>query len=163
MESEVLVVTEVELLIGECSEEVLVEQVVTTEFLEVSEQGPPGIAGPPGSILHAITAATAIGGHRAVLVSAAGAVYADNTAEAHAGRVTGVTVGAASMGEQISFQSSGRLVEPSWAWTPDMDIWLGTDGQITQTYPAAAAFAQRIGYAISPTEMWIDLTEPVFH
>lgn len=45
MEVEVIVVTSVEMLVGECSEEVVVEQVSTTELLEVAEQGPPG---PPG-------------------------------------------------------------------------------------------------------------------
>lgn len=163
MESEVLVVTEVELLVGECCEEMLVEQVTTTELLETAQQGPPGPPGAPGSILHTATSAEALGGHRAVIVSSAGVTYADSSVESHAGRVAGVTVAASSIGSPASFQSSGKLVEASWSWTPDADIWLGSSGILTQTYPSGAAFAQRMGYAISPTEMWIDLTEPTIH
>ena len=143
--------------------ETIVEQGETIEVIELGIQGPPGPPGPPGAILHTATAAIALGGHRAVLVGLTGASYADNQVEAHAGRVSGVTVAAASIGAQVSFQSSGRLTEPSWNWTPDGDIWLGTSGQLTQTYPTGAVFAQRLGYAISATEMWIDLVEPTIH
>ena len=163
MPDQLVLVEQIQILAEQAESSVLHEVTESVLILTDAEQGPSGPPGPPGAILHTLTAATALGGHRAVLVGLTGAIYADNQIEAHAGRVSGVTVAAASSGAQVSFQSSGRLTEPSWSWAPDGDIWLGASGQLTQTYPSGAVFAQRLGYAISATEMWIDLVEPTIH
>lgn len=130
-------------------------------FLTKSEQGPPGPAGPGGSISHTETASTAIGGHRAIINTAAGVAYADASDPTHIARVVGVTTSAAASGAIVSFQASGNITEPSWTWTPDGDIYLGLNGLLTQSIPGTAAFAQRLGFALSPTEMWVELGEPI--
>ena len=160
---DVLIVESATVLVEESESTVLLDSEDHVVVISDAQQGPAGPPGPPGAILHTATAATALGGHRAVFIASTGAQHADNATEAHAGRVAGVTVAAASIGALVSFQSSGRLAEPSWTWTPDADIWLGTAGQLTQTYPSGAVFAQRLGYAITATEMWIDIVEPTIH
>jgi hypothetical protein len=47
-----------------------------------------------------------------------------------------------------------------WTWTPGLDIWLGDNGLMTQTFPVVAAFSQRLGFALSATRIWVDLSEP---
>lgn len=162
-DSENVVVSEVETTLTVDS---VVTQVVESAsgdstIIEVSTQGAPGPTGPAGSIQHTATAAIALGGHRAILLNASGATYADNATEAHAGRVSGITLGAVSSGAQVSFQSAGMISELSWSWVPGDDIWLGTNGLLTQAYPSGAAFAQLIGYAITATSIWVELGDPV--
>lgn len=130
-------------------------------FVTRAQQGPPGPTGPGGSITNTATAAEAVGGHRAVVNTSSGIAYADADNLAHCGRVVGITTAAAGSGAPITFQASGKITEPSWSWAPNADIWLGLNGLPTQTIPGAAVFAQRLGFALSPTEMWVELGEPV--
>lgn len=163
--AEILVVSETEQLVLNAEPQALVERVVETEVLEVAEQGPPGPRGPTGlsgASASAVVLGEAIGGHRAVVIGAGpAALYADSDNPAHAGRVAGITTQAGAAGAEVLVQSSGPLTEPSWAWAPDGDIWLGLDGLLTQILPVTAAFAQRLGYATSPTSMWVEISEPV--
>lgn len=126
-----------------------------------TQQGPPGPIGPAGSVLFQGAAAQTVGGHRALRHTGGGLDYASAANVADAGRVAGVSTGAATAGDLVSYQAAGRLTEPSWAWTPDADIYLGLDGQLTQNVPVGAAFLQRLGYAIDATSMWIELSEPI--
>jgi hypothetical protein len=162
MTQEILVVNEVEQLTQISNPEQLIEVQVVHELLEVS--GPPGPEGPPGpggSSTYTGVAAEALGGHRVVINSSAGLAYADASVADHAVRVVGVTLSAAVGGQPVPFQSSGKITEPSWSWTPDADIFLGLNGLLTQSIPGTAVFAQRLGFALSPTEMWVELGEPI--
>jgi hypothetical protein len=141
--------------------ETVVEKETVTEIVEIGLQGPPGPAGPGGSIAHTALASIAIGGTRAIINTASGIAYADASDPAHIARVVGVTTASAAGGAPVTFQSSGRITEPSWTWTPDSDIFLGLNGLLTQSIPGTAAFAQRLGFALSPTEMWVELGEPI--
>jgi len=162
MTQEILVVSETEqLIVQETSGQSVTEQVVSQEVLSEGVQGPPGPTGPGGSITNTATAAEAVGGHRAVVNTPSGIAYADADNLAHCGRVVGITTAAAGAGSPITFQASGKITEPSWFWSPNADIWLGLNGLPTQTIPGAAVFAQRLGFALSPTEMWVELGEPV--
>jgi hypothetical protein len=123
-------------------------------------QGP---SGPPGAgVSNSLVALQPIGGHRVVIASGLnGADYADAFNPLHFGRVVGVTTGAADGGAMLLAQSAGPIDEASWNWIPDEDIWLGPNGTLTQVLPAEAAFVQRVGFAQTPTHMWVDLSEPV--
>lgn len=136
---------------------------VEGEVLVVSagEQGPPGPPGASGVVTSTHIAATALGGHRFVLISAAGAGYASSDTPAHFGRVIGMTVGAADVGEPATVQSSGKITEPSWSWDTSKPVFLGTNGVPTQVAPAAPSFMQVVGFPVSPTTLYIDLREPV--
>lgn len=107
------------------------------------------------------TAGTAIGGHRAVVLDASGdAFYADNTNPDHLVRFYGITTGAASTGGTLSIAQTGVIVEPSWAWTAFMPVYLGTTGLLTQT-PPTTGFVQIVGAALSATTLFINQRDPV--
>jgi hypothetical protein len=158
---ETLTFEDTEVLVETGVDEVISETIVEVEVLEVAEQGPPGPPGPGGSVSHTATASVAIGGHRAVINTVDGVAYADASDPTHIARVVGVTTSSAAGGSPVTFQASGKITEPSWTWTPDADIFVGLNGLLTQSIPGTAAFAQRLGFALSPTEMWVELGEPI--
>jgi hypothetical protein len=128
-------------------------------IIEVAEQGPPGPSG--ADFIFQCLAAEAIGGHRVVVGSGFnGVLHADANDEVHFGKVIGVTLNAASIGGAVSVKNVGTIDEPSWAFTPDVDIWLASNGLFTQT-PPNTAFTQRIGYALTPTRIWVDLSDSI--
>lgn len=107
----------------------------------------------------AVIAGEALGGHRAVVLDASGhAFYASSSNAAHAGRLAGITTGAAEVGSAVVLVSAGLLVEPSWSWTPGQPVFLGTGGMLTQTQPLEG-FVQIIGMPSSPTSLFIHIRE----
>lgn len=128
-------------------------------ILEVAEQGPPG---PPGAdFVFQCIALEPVGGHRVVIGSGFNGVrYADAANETHYGKVLGLTLNAASAEGVVSVKNVGAVDESSWTLTPDADIWLASNGHFTQT-PPNTAFTQRIGYALTPTRMWVDLSDSI--
>lgn len=106
-----------------------------------------------------LVANTDLSGHRAVLSENGQALYADSLSPAHAGRVVGVTTGAASQGTDVQVQSAGELQDDSFAFLPGA-IWLGPNGALTQIVPAQG-FAQQLGVALSPTRLLIELGAPI--
>lgn len=122
--------------------------------------GPPGAAGAPGANLTAI-AGVAIGGHRAVIIENTGlAGYASNTTLSHIGRLAGITTSASVIGDSITILSLGPVTEPSWNWTPNAPVYLGTAGLLTQTQPITG-FLQIIGVASTATTLFINPREPL--
>lgn len=136
--------------------------------LVVPDNAPPdvitlGIQGPPGaSAALTVVAAQALGGHKAVIANGDGSVsYADAATAAHIGHVVGVTLGAASASAPIDVRDEGRIDEPSWNWNPALPLYLGLNGQLTQTLPNTAAFLQIIGVVLAPTSIVVQLSDPV--
>lgn len=125
-------------------------------------QGPQGPAGPSGGSALSVVAASAIGGHRVVVLDSAGApVYADNTNSSHVHKVFGITLNAGNSGDTISCVRSGEVVESTWNWTLDLPIFLGTNGLLTQTAPAnPAVFSQIVGFPVNATTLFVSLREP---
>lgn len=161
MPDQTVLVEEIQILAEQNTSTVLVDEVEEIEVLSVAQQGPPGPPGPGGLITHSLIASATLGGHRAVISTSSGAAYASADNEDHSARVVGITTGAATSGNPIEIQSVGQMTELSWGWTPDADIYLGINGVLTQTIPPTAAFAQRIGYAVTPTSIWVELGEPI--
>jgi len=133
-------------------------------WINVGEQGPAGPPGPPGptgGLAVQYIAAIALGGHRIVVLNATQQVeYADNTVVAHADKVLGMTTGAASAGALATIQVGGELTEPSWSWTAEAPLYLGANGQVTQS-PPASGFVLNLGFAISATKIFLDLKQPI--
>lgn len=100
-----------------------------------------------------LSAATAIGGQRAVAVDSGGnAIHAD--AET-ATDVVGVSVGAVSSpGDPVTVRTLGELEDPAWGWTPGGIVYLGSGGVLTQT-PPSSGFVVPIARAIGPTKIVI--------
>lgn len=128
------------------------------EYTLLALQGPAGT-----SAVHLQRIAVGpIGSQRAVIaVGSSGVAYADCTAPEHMGRVLGISTGAADDGDLVTVQTADVLSDPSWAWVPDVDIYVGAVGVLTQTMPPNAAWWMRLGWALSATEMQIDMSEPV--
>ena len=71
-------------------------------------------------------------------------------------RVLGVLDNA---GETVTF---GAITNPSWTWTPEQSLYLGSNGAIVTTSTVdGALFSLKIGYAISTTKAFIKIGTPV--
>lgn len=123
--------------------------------------GPAGPPGPPGASDSRITrtAAEALSGHRAVTLDPGGQlVYASNDEPEHLGAPVWVTTGAALAGDLAEALMFGPMDEITWNWTPGTPVYLGQNGVLTQTPPAAPAafFLAQVGFATSATSLFVD-------
>jgi hypothetical protein len=56
----------------------------------------------------------------------------------------------------------GTLTNPSWTWTPDQTLYLGSNGEIvTSSTIDGAQFSLKIGYALSATKVFVKIGTPV--
>lgn len=125
--------------------------------------GPQGAPGTSGSIAQAYPAQGPISGHRAVAVTAAGAVqHADAATPAHALRMAGISLNAAVDGGDVVVTASGPVIEPTWSWTPDQPVYLGLAGALIQSAPTSAAYLLVVGWAVSPTCLFVNPQPPIF-
>jgi hypothetical protein len=127
-------------------------------------QGEPGPAGESGVVIVA-PAGLNLSGHRAVVLNNLGeAIYADNNTVLHATKFAGITQGAVNTGSSATLQQFGEITEPTWTWTVDQPIYLGTNGLLTQTVPTApsAKFSLIIGVAQSATKIFLNPMPPIF-
>ncbi len=156
LNDEVLVVT------GETVQEVLDAENVEV-LLEVAQQGLPGPQGLPGQAgvsFLTFKADGALGGHRAVVMTGTGKVgYADNLTPSHANAVVGITLGAASDGNDVQVQNGGEILEPSWNWALQSPVFLSTNGLLTQTCPVTG-FALILGAPTSPDTLLVGIKQP---
>ena len=103
-----------------------------------------------------LTAGVSLSALRAVTSDANGeAVYASNDTLANA-QVIGITSNAASAGAGVTIKTSGILTDASWSWTKGT-VYLGTNGQLTQTTPSGGAYIVHIGRALTATTLQIDV------
>lgn len=151
-------------------QEILAVENERIDILSVGTQGLPGIAGPrglpgpPGGATLEYIAATAIGGHRVVMLNAAGQlIYASAVDLTCLGRVIGITVNAADASMPCQVQNFDQLDEPGWTWDVSKPVYLGLDGLLTQTPPAlpGAKFSMVVGFPISSTALFVNLREPI--
>lgn len=127
-------------------------------------RGPQGVPGPSGSEIVAGTAAEALGGHRMVRGARDALTYATNTDASHADDIQGLTLGAAAAGAGVLLQRAGDVTEPSWSWTPETPVFLGPNGQLTQTPPDdSAAFTLCVGFAATPTTLVLRFEAPIYN
>lgn len=162
---EILEIITEQVLVFENGEQVLVLDGDDIEALDVAEQGPPGpqgIPGPTGGTALQYPAGMALGGHRMIVLDDTGlAIYADNSIPAHAGKVLGMTTGAANPGELATIQTGGELTEPSWSWLLNQPIYLGANGLLTQT-PPVTGFSLIVGFPITATKAYISIKQLIF-
>lgn len=147
---------------------VVAEEVLT--LVSEAVQGPPGVPGPkgeqgaPGGTQIERPAAINLSGHRVVMLDGqGGATYASNTDQTHANRIVGMTTHAAVAGALVALSIYGEVTEPSWNWSVDQPVYLGADGFLTQTPPAAPAakFSVVVGFPISATTLFINIGIPI--
>lgn len=75
------------------------------------------------------------------------------TDKASLSQYAGITRYAVVNGEEVNVVRVGLITENGWSWTPDVPVWIGQDGQLTQTAPQTQ---RRIGYAIASNKLVLD-------
>lgn len=121
--------------------------------------GQRGAAGADGSQTVLATAGEALSGHRLVVLDDSGeAVYADSSTTGHAGRILGMTIGAAAAGTTATIRTFGEVSGLS-GLTPGSLLFATTTGHVSHTAPATG-FVQIVGHAVTATRIIIDLQQP---
>ncbi|WP_261365333.1 collagen-like protein [Anatilimnocola floriformis] len=93
---------------------------------------------------------------RAVAIVGGKAVHADKDTSSHAGVVRGILLNAPAQNATARIQIYGPLTHDGWTWTPTGDIYIGNDGQLTQTQPVTG-FIRRIAVADTATRIFIQM------
>ena len=130
-------------------------------IVTMAEQGPPG---PVGSGEYILTAGMDVGGHKGVYQDTDGFVrYASADDLSHASLVLGISVSAASTGDNVRVIRVGDVTEPSWNWVGRSPVYLGIDGVLTQVQPSkpGSQFTLVIGIPISQTRLFVDVSQPI--
>lgn len=118
------------------------------------DKGEPGPAG--GAIIQKV-ASVPMSGHRMVApIDANQVVYADCATLINRINTLGLSLNAASPGGTVDVQRLGEVQHSGWAWTPGA-VFLGQDGNLTQTVPSGALFSLIVGFALDPTTLFIDI------
>ncbi|UCP00108.1 hypothetical protein LF844_09930 [Metapseudomonas lalkuanensis] len=159
------------LVVEAATDPVLVEggedYVITLEQTEsvvigAGEQGPPGpqgIPGPAGGSSLQCLAGEVVSALR-VLYELDGEVFAlDYRDAAHIDLLLGVSLTAAEAGQLLNVQRTGVIEDGGWSWQPGR-IWLGIDGQLTQTSPVDG-FDVLLGAAVSATRITLNIQDPI--
>lgn len=144
------------------NETVLSVEDKSVEIIAVAQQGPAGPAGPPGSAgtqFLELVADVALGGHRAVIATATGCDYADNTDATHTDKIIGVTSGAVSQGSLAYIVTTGELNGFS-GLIKGSPVYASTNGTLTQTVPTSG-FVQKLGVAIAADTCVIQIQPPI--
>lgn len=106
-------------------------------------------------------AGESLGGHRIVRMHNSDEVlYASNSDSSQLYNVLGLTTGAATIGADVVVLLGGEITEPSWNWTKDQYVYLGLNGQLTQTLPTTG-FLLVIGTAIDSDVVFVKIGAPV--
>lgn len=144
----------------EVTEVVIVDQTPETKIdITVSGVGPKGLdgpvgpPGPEGGSGYTLPTNSAIGGNRAVATGNIHAVYAGSDTMLPA---VGVSMGAASSGNDVTLQTGGKMLVTSAGWTPDYPVFLGVNGTLTQTEPTSG-ISQKLGVAHDQDILLIDI------
>lgn len=138
---------------------------MSIEILEINSRGLQGLQGLPGAPGSAVTlpAASVLSGHRLVTVDVDGrAILASADAAAHAIGVMGLTINAAVENEAVVLASFGIVEMGGWAWVPNLPIYLGLNGALTQS-ANVGLFAKIIGIAVTPTRLVLSFQPAIFH
>lgn len=113
-----------------------------------------------GSTIKVFPAGENLGAQRLVVLRNGELFYADTTDTANIGLVIGMTVAAATIGQDTQVQFLGNLTELSWSWTVGSPVYFNASGVPTQTQPTSG-FSQIIGFASTATQLYIQLREPI--
>lgn len=97
-----------------------------------------------------VIAAQPLGVYRAVEITG---IYCEPNISSLS-RYAGVTRFAVTTGEKASVARAGLITDGGWNWTPDVPIFVGASGVLTQV--SLTVPVRRIGWAVSPTQINLD-------
>jgi hypothetical protein len=138
-------------------------EVLVPAAAQIVEVIVPGPQGPAGDTTITLPAGSAVSGHRIITWESGEARHADPAVLADGRRVIGVSLNAALTGDPVIVRQSGLVIDASLALIPGLPVFLGTDGALTQTPPAApaAAYALRIGSALADDTLLVRISQPI--
>lgn len=121
---------------------------------------PPGLADSDLTVER--LTATTLSGHSCVTTDDIGAlVYADCSDTSQVSRPFWMTTGAWSSGVLAQVLIEGVVTEPSWNWIVGNPIWLGLNGQLTQSIPPEAVFIRQLAEVIEPNTIAFRANQPI--
>ena len=134
----------------------------------------PAIGTEPGTVQQALealadrgaeeitpVAAVAVGAFKAVAFRADGRIEpASHDNPAHCSRLAGVTLAAVAAGATARVSVNGLVRSGGWTWTPGAPVFVGANGDLTQTAPATG-FAQPIGTAVAVDAIQVRIGQAV--
>lgn len=139
-----------------------VEVVSDTEIqlITEAEQGPRGPQGPAGPAGGAtlVKTAIAISGHTVVAFDANGELIYADCVTGLPGSTIGVTEHAYAPGDDAVVKNAFVIEHSGWSFSPG-PVFVGENGQLTQTLPPNAVFEQVVGTALSSTVLHV-LVQP---
>jgi hypothetical protein len=109
-----------------------------------------------------LPAPTPIGGHRVVRRTSGGIEYADASEISHINSIIGLTISAIGSGFSGQVITLGDIEESSWNWAPDLPLFLGLNGLLTQVVPDSSnsVFSLMLGKAITAKKIYFQIHEP---
>jgi hypothetical protein len=108
-----------------------------------------------------VTVDSPISGQKVVARVENGLIYASNDSLQTINGPLALTLNAAVAGDEVEIIRSGEVTDSSWSWTEDGLIYLGTDGNITQTAPGSGRFQVVLGRALTPTSIVFNPSAPI--
>ena len=110
----------------------------------------------PAAIDTTLVASTSLSALRCITTDGSGlAKYATPDTLANA-VVIGISTTAANTGENITVKTTGQITDANWTWTKGA-IYLGSNGNLTQTAPTGGSIVVHVAKAITATTIIIDI------
>ena len=132
-------------------------------LLELVDGSIKGDKGDPGGVTTIKVSGQDLGGHRVVMLATNGFIYyASSFTENHYNKILGITTQASTAGANTIIQIMDVMEEGSWDWTPDLPVFLGDNGLLTQNEEDTGIFILQIGVALTATKIYIDKQFPLF-
>lgn len=117
--------------------------------------------GPAGSNTITVPVGAVVQGLRVVRAAAGNAYPVDTAVDAHAEQVIGLALqSVTTIGMGVTVQTSGPVTDAGWTFA-DGAVFCGADGALTQS-PAATGWLLRVGRAVSPTSLLVDIETPIY-
>lgn len=114
----------------------------------------------PANVDTVLTAGVNISALRAITTDSSGkAKYATNTTAADA-IVVGISITAANTGANVTIKTSGLITDNAFNFTKGI-VYLGTNGQLTQTAPTSGAYIVPVAKAITQTTIIVDIDNSI--
>jgi hypothetical protein len=108
-----------------------------------------------------LVAGHTLSGHRIVTTNDDGAlVYADHDDMSQLNRPVWLVENAWSTGDLATAVAQGPAFETSWSWTPGLAVFIGSEGQLTQT-PPSTGWLRKIASVAEVQGIWFDPQPPI--
>ena len=99
--------------------------------------------------------------YKAVTTNSSGElIYCDAATSAHYFKTCGITETSALTGANANVRYDGLLKNDGWSFTPELPVFLGLNGSITQDSEIGVFYLQ-LGYARTANEIYIDIKQPI--